>query len=232
MRHFFLFVSAVAVTTTHAFVISLLFRNNRHSLTRTSTPALTSCQLAAVYSIEDATKLLAEWDRSTNPDRVKSPPSNYSTIDNSADDGVITRDELKQAVLILNKAAREERDADSIKGQCFLGICASSAQEGVAALKSWVTTLGLPRGLLHGMDKDGVPLELNGGVYIKYNSGGVFTFADIRKSGLGFDSLWKPGDAMLEEYDGVYRGVYFQVQLQDGEFRQYLVPMNLLDDSI
>ncbi|KAI2512631.1 protein of unknown function (DUF1824) [Fragilaria crotonensis] len=232
MWHIFLFVSVVALTTTHAFVISLQFRNNRNSLTRSSTPTLTSCQLAAVYSIEDATKLLAEWDRSTNPDRVKSTASNDSTIDNSADDGVITRDELKQAVLLLNNAAREERDADSTKGQCLLGICASSAQEGVAALKSWVTTLGLPRGLLHGMDKDGVPLELNGGVYIKYNSGGVFTFADIRKSGLGFDSLWKPGDAMLEEYDGVYRGVYFQVQLQDGEFRQYLVPMNLLDDNL
>ena len=77
------------------------------------------------------------------------------------------------------------------------------------------------------MDKDGVPLDLNGGVYIKYNSGGVFTFADIRKSGLGFDSLWKPGDAMLEEYDGDYRGVYFQVQLLDAQFRQYFMPMNV-----
>ena len=56
------------------------------------------------------------------------------------------------------------------------------------------------------MDKDGVPIDLSGGVYIKYNSGGVYTFSDIRKSGLGFDALWKPGDALLEPYDGTYRG--------------------------
>lgn len=31
---------------------------------------------------------------------------------------------------------------------------------------------------------------------------------------------------MLEEYDGDYRGVYFQVELSDGAFRQYLVPLD------
>ena len=77
------------------------------------------------------------------------------------------------------------------------------------------------------MDKDGAPLELDGGVYIKYNSGGSYTFSDIRKSGLGFDALWKPGDALLEPYDGNYRGVYFSVLLQDQEFRQYLLPLNI-----
>mmetsp|Transcript_1561 Transcript_1561/g.3397 ORF Transcript_1561/g.3397 Transcript_1561/m.3397 type:complete len:109 (-) Transcript_1561:38-364(-) len=57
---------------------------------------------------------------------------------------------------------------------------------------------------------------------------GVYTFADIRKSGLGFDALWKPGDALIERYtDGNYRGVYFQVELADEEFRQYLVPLDL-----
>mmetsp|Transcript_18639 Transcript_18639/g.46139 ORF Transcript_18639/g.46139 Transcript_18639/m.46139 type:complete len:146 (+) Transcript_18639:364-801(+) len=106
------------------------------------------------------------------------------------------------------------------------GICASSMPDAVGALKSFVTTLDLPRGLLHGADKDGVPIEIEDGVYIKYNSGGVYSFADIRKSGMGFDALWKPGDAMLEHYDGDYRGVYFQVELSDGEFRQYLVPLD------
>ena len=109
----------------------------------------------------------------------------------------------------------------------MLGICASSPQEGIETLKSWVTALQLPRGLLHGMDKDGVPLQLEGGVYIKYNSGGVYTFDEIRRSKLGFDALWKPGDALLEPYDGTYRGVYFQVELSDGEFRQYLVPLDI-----
>lgn len=111
----------------------------------------------------------------------------------------------------------------------MLGICASSLEEGIATLKSWVTSLQLPRGLLHGADKDGVQLQIDGGVYIKYNSGGVYTFADIRKSGLGFDALWKPGDALLEPYDGSYRGVYFQVELADGEFRQYQVPLDIFE---
>ena len=108
----------------------------------------------------------------------------------------------------------------------MLGICASSLEEGIGTLKAWVTSLRLPRGLLHGADKDGVRVEIDGGVYIKYNSGGVYTFADIRKSRMGFDALWKPGDAMLEPYDGSFRGVYFQVELADGEFRQYLVPLD------
>ena len=237
---FLLFILSAAAMTTQAFVIGNVARSIRIRTSATRTTSTTSCRLVAVHTIEDATKLLVEWDRSSNPDQVKSSSSSSNSNDISSatiirDDvsPQITRDELKQAVLVLNVAAREERDADSTKGQCLLGICASSAQEGVAALKQWVTTLQLPRGLLHGMDKDGVPLEFNNvGVYIKYNSGGVFTFADIRKSGLGFDSLWKPGDAMLEEYDGSYRGVYFQVQLQDGVFRQFLVPMDLLGENL
>jgi hypothetical protein len=44
---------------------------------------------------------------------------------------------------------------------------------------------------------------------------------------MGFDALWKPGDALLEPYDGIYRGVYFQVELEDEVFRQYLVPLDL-----
>ena len=43
---------------------------------------------------------------------------------------------------------------------------------------------------------------------------------------MGFDALWKPGGALLEPYDGTYRGVYFQVELLDQEFRQYLVPLD------
>jgi Domain of unknown function (DUF1824) len=113
----------------------------------------------------------------------------------------------------------------------MLGICASSAQVGIATLKSWVTNMNLPRGLLHGMDVDGVPFAIDGSVYIKYNTGGVYTFADIRKSQKGFDALWKPGDAMLELYDGTYRGVYFQVELQDGVFRQYLVPCDIFNSQ-
>jgi Domain of unknown function (DUF1824) len=172
--------------------------------------------------VAEASRLLSDWDRMYNVDTsilVQAESPETSAL----------RARLPDAIRTLNNQATAERTTDAAKGRCMLGICASSASEGVATLKSWVSQLELPRGLLHGMDKDGVPLELNGGVYIKYNSGGVYSFADIRKSQMGFDALWKPGDAMLEEYDGNYRGVYFQVELTDGEFRQYLVPLDVFE---
>jgi Domain of unknown function (DUF1824) len=139
---------------------------------------------------------------------------------------------MKEALKISERRYPVERNQDPARGRCMLGICASSTEEGIATLKSWVAALQLPRGLLHGMDKDGIPLEVEGAVYIKYNSGGVYSFADIRKSGLGFDALWKPGDALLEPYDGTYRGVYFQVELADAEFRQYLLPCDIFATEI
>lgn len=168
-------------------------------------------------TIDEASGILKEWDSKTGADKTASD-----------EDGILPdlQKQLPEAILFLNSAATAERTQDSTKGRCMLGICGKSPEEAIAALKAWVTALELPRGLLHGMDKDGVPLQLEGGVYIKYNSGGVTTFSDIKKSGLGFDALWKPGDALLEPYDGDYHGVYFQVELEDGEFRQYFVPLD------
>jgi len=171
----------------------------------------------SIETVAEASLLLAEWDRFFNPEAAGGNSEVASKL----------RDHIPAAVRLLSETAAEQRAQDSTRGRCMLGICASSMQDGVDALKSFVTTLELPRGLLHGADKDGVPLEIEDGVYIKYNSGGVYSFADIRKSGLGFDALWKPGDAMLESYDGDYRGVYFQVELSDGEFRQYLIPLDI-----
>jgi Domain of unknown function (DUF1824) len=176
----------------------------------------------SVENVADASRILADWDRAATANSTVS--ENLSTNDKNG-----IRSTLVEAVRTLSRKASDERSLDATRGRCMLGICASSAAVGIAALKSWVTNLELPRGLLHGMDEDGVPLELNGSVYIKYNSGGVYTFADIRKSQMGFNALWKPGDAMLEAYDGDYRGVYFQVELSDGEFRQYLLPLDLFD---
>ena len=177
----------------------------------------------SVSSKEEASKILQEWDLHFNKE-------NFSG-NQLPDEIQELKPLLPQSVQLLNDVAQQERDLDSTRGRCMLGICASSAQEGIATLKSWVTNLGLPRGLLHGADKDGVPLEIEGGVYIKFNTGGVMTFAQIRSTGLGFDALWKPGDAMLEPYDGNYRGVYFQVELEDEEFRQYLLPLDLFESS-
>lgn len=172
----------------------------------------------SVNTVQEASQILYDWDEHFNKENFSgnSLPEEIEKL----------RNVLPDAVKLLNEAAREERGRDSTLGRCMLGICASSLEEGMATLKSWVTSLELPRGLLHGADKDGVPLEIEGGVYIKYNTGGFLTFSQIRKSGMGFDALWKPGDAMLEPYDGNYRGVYFQVELSDDVFRQYLLPLN------
>lgn len=181
----------------------------------------------AVDSVESATQILSDWDRLFNPDQIEQPDA--ISDENSTVDMTLLREAVPTAVQLLNQAAASERNSDPRHGRCMLGICANNASQGVAALKSWVSALQLPRGLLHGMDKDGVPIELEGGVYIKYNTGGSLTFADLRKSGVGLDALWKPGDALLEQYDGKYRGVYFQVELQDGIFRQFLLPLDTFD---
>jgi len=172
--------------------------------------------LSTVSTVDEASQILAEWDRHYNPDN----------IGKSAVDIEQLQSQLPSAIHCLNQIASVERAQDSTKGRCMLGICASSAEEGLATLKAWVTNLQLPRGLLHGMDKDGEPIPIEGSVYIKYNTGGALTFSQIRNSGLGFDAIWKPGDAMIEPYEGTYRGVYFQVELADQEFRQYLVPLD------
>jgi Domain of unknown function (DUF1824) len=177
---------------------------------------LFSAQPTGIATSEKATELLSEWDRLYNAD-VNAP---------NDQDCNGRRGRIPAAVRLLNDIAIQERARDSTKGRVMLGICASTSYQGLAALKAWVDALDLPRGLLHGMDKDGVPLEIEGGVYIKYNTGGSITFSEIRRSGVGFDALWKPGDALLEPYDGTFRGVYFQVELSDDVFRQYLVPLD------
>ena len=46
---------------------------------------------------------------------------------------------------------------------------------------------------------------------------------------LGFDALWKPGDAVLQTYDGDFRGVYYNIDLADKGFRQFgILPTDLL----
>lgn len=140
------------------------------------------------------------------------------------------REEMRNAVITLVNEAHKQRAAKSSEGRVMLGICAENVDEALLGLKTWVPALGLPRGLLHGMDVDGEPIapEELGSVYVKYNTGGCMTFTEMRKTGLGFDALWKPGDAVLEMYDGDFRGVYLNVELNDGEFRQFgILPTDL-----
>mmetsp|Transcript_20408 Transcript_20408/g.49074 ORF Transcript_20408/g.49074 Transcript_20408/m.49074 type:complete len:266 (-) Transcript_20408:1319-2116(-) len=141
-----------------------------------------------------------------------------------------TRSSLQNAARTLVNQAHAERAIDSGKGRIMLGFCASNAPEALSGLKSWVNSLELPRGMLHGMDVDGVPIPVEdlGSVYVKYSTGGAMTFGEMRKSGRGFDALWRPGDALLETYDGDFRGVYVNVELGDGVFRQFgVLPTDL-----
>lgn len=141
---------------------------------------------------------------------------------------------IREAVIILVSEAHKQRSKNSADGRIMLGICAENVDEALLGLKTWVPALGLPRGMLHGMDVDGIPIppEELGSVYVKYNTGGSMTFTQMRKSGMGFDALWRPGDAVLETYDGDFRGIYLNVELCDGEFRQYLLPTDLfLEDD-
>lgn len=142
------------------------------------------------------------------------------------------RQRIKNAVLMLVRQAHAERATDSSSGtgRIMLGICAENAPEALGGLRSWVDALSLPRGMLHGMDVDGVPIppEDLGCVYVKFSTGGAMTFKQMRDSKQGFDALWRPGDALLEPYDGSFRGVYLNVELSDGEFRQFgVLPTDL-----
>ena len=137
---------------------------------------------------------------------------------------------MKDALTTLTQMAHSERADDSAKGRIMLGICAENVAEALLGLKTWVSGLDLPRGLLHGMDVDGVPIDPEelGSVYIKYNTGGAMTFSEMRRSGMGLEALWRPGDAVVETYDGDFRGIYFNVELNDGVFRQYgILPTDL-----
>lgn len=129
------------------------------------------------------------------------------------------RADLQRAVLTLSAVAHAQRAKDSSRGRIMLGFCASNAPEALAGLKSWVQAVNLPRGMLHGMDVDGVPIPVEdlGAVYVKYSTGGAMTFAELRRSGRGFDALWRPGDAVLEGYDGDFRGIYYSVALGVGD---------------
>ena len=206
-------------------------------------------------AIGDASTFLADYDAKHRA--VASQPDATGLGGGiSANEWAVTveREPLSKAVRALRLAAMPQN------GRIMLGICADDAAQGLSTLKAWVGGLHLPRGVLHGMDKDGVPLDMSdfGAVYIKYNS-------------LASDSGDPPGTATLSGYGGdcdgpadsnadgmlsitvlinahalaysifcvtttcaraAVRGVYFNPDLQDGEFRQYAVlPLDLFGDS-
>lgn len=52
----------------------------------------------------------------------------------------------------------------------MMGICASSAADGIRTLKAWVGGMGLPRGRLHGMDRNGVAIPVSRRLTVEANS--------------------------------------------------------------
>jgi hypothetical protein len=191
------------------------------------------------HVIAQATDTLTQYDQRQQQYMKKYPEGmgggtaalNFLQKELTKEDRQIMRD----AILTLTNEAHRQRSLNARDGRIMLGICAQNVNEGLMGLKSWVPALSLPRGLLHGMDVDGTPIppEELGSIYIKYNTGGCMTFTDMRKTGMGFDALWRPGDCVLEMYDGDFRGVYFSVELKDSIFRQFgVLPTDLfLDDD-
>jgi len=122
------------------------------------------------------------------------------------------REGIEAATTACKRPAMERatRALASRASRVMLGICAASAEEGLSSLKTWTAELGLPKGKLHGMDKDGVPVDPpKGAVFIKYNS--------------------LSGDAYISGYGGTFRGVLFTPDLDDGAFRQYgYLPLDVL----
>lgn len=196
--------------------------SSTQSTTETSPEIATATQILQTYDTSQQQFIASDGNQGMGGGL--SAYNHISSLDKS------TRESLQNAVITLVNQAHKERDVDSSQGRIMLGICASNAPEALAGLKSYVTSLALPRGMLHGMDVDGVPIPIEdlGSVYIKYSTGGAMTFSEIRRSGRGFDALWRPGDALLEMYDGDFRGIYLNVELGDGVFRQFgVLPTDL-----
>jgi len=128
--------------------------------------------------------------------------------------GSAGRGELRGHVrAILSYAQGLRKSRAKIGGSITLGFCAPNLQAGLDALKGYVGQNALPRGLLHGMDIDGVPVEISGAVYIRYCSG---------------RGQWHPGDAKVDNYDGEYEGVYVNVDFGKNDKRQWgVMPLDL-----
>ena len=145
-------------------------------------------------------------------DATKLPSTRDSDAILKRFDDTQRREGTEAAVTACERPAMERstRALASRASRVMLGICAPSAEDGLASLKTWTAELGLPKGKLHGMDRDGVPVDPpKGAVFIKYNS--------------------LSGDAYISGYGGTFRGVLFTPELEDAAFRQYgYLPLDVL----
>ena len=124
--------------------------------------------------------------------------------------------ELERAQQLKADGLKSERDGlrqattstASQATEIVLGIMSDSGTRGIRVLKSWVTGLSLPRGVLRAIDeKTGDEASIDDWkdrpVYIKYNS-------------------TDNGNAYMKTYDGGNVGVIFQPKLkQDDTFYQF-----------
>lgn len=195
---------------------------------------VTTPEAAEEGDVFDATLILQNYDTSQQQymkeNGMEGMGGGVSSLKHIQSLDESTKSDVQSSIKTLVRRAHAERALDSSEGRIMLGFCASNAPEALSGLKSWVNELNLPRGMLHGMDVDGVPIPVEdlGSVYVKYSTGGAMTFGEIRRSGQGFDALWRPGDALLEGYDGDFRGVYLNIMLSDGVFRQFgVLPTDL-----
>jgi hypothetical protein len=103
-----------------------------------------------------------------------------------------------------------------------LGICTPDGASAVATLRSWVESLGLPRGTLYGADANGTALPIGelGASYIKYTARGA--------TGADGSVAVPPGSAKLSAYGGSFRGVTLVTERS----HLGLLPLGLFDESL
>jgi hypothetical protein len=109
-----------------------------------------------------------------------------------------------------------------------LGICTPNGASAIATLRSWVDTLGLPRGTLFGADVDGaaIPSEQLGASYIKYSARAGSTHAADGAPPA------PPGSARLEKYGSSFCGVTLAMGVGKGFRSVGLLPLGLFDAEV
>lgn len=95
---------------------------------------------------------------------------------------------------------------------CATGICGPNSAKCIESLKAYTAALALPRGLLKGLDQDGVPIEISTPCFVKYNS--------------------VSGDAFVSPYTGNYEGTLLTpTVLNCTDFFQFgYLPLTLFSD--
>ena len=176
--------SAFMASVPHQIILPTTHKLSRFYMTSSTPQRYTAASklFNLPISMEEATSILESYSNLQNE---------FTSIDGNQGMGggisaskywnTLPKEEIKsiaKTVSAMALQAAQERSSYEIKkkdgfsyGRVMLGICAEDTTEAIQTLKEWVSGLNLPKGLLHGMDLDGKPIEIHGSVYIKYSTG-------------------------------------------------------------